>query len=96
VRFDAGGASCVVEQLWPGINIELATAQLEHLVRVASNLPVDRRPEVLGATLIPDDETLFTWCAAPSTESVQELFTTLDIHVDRVLPVVHAIVGRNS
>ena len=90
------GASCVVEQLWPGITLELASDQLKRLVRAASDLPVARRPQVVGATLVPDDEILFIWCNAPSTESVHELLTKSDIHVDRVLPVVHALVARSS
>lgn len=96
VRFGTTHAGCVVEQLWPGINIELATVQLERLIHGASNLPIDRRPQVLGATLIPDDEALFTWCATPSIESVRELFETSGIHFDRVLPVVHAKVARKA
>ncbi len=89
-------ASCVVEQLWPGITLELASDQLRRLVRTASDLPVARRPQVVGATLVPDDEILFIWCDAPSTESVHELLTRSDIQVDRVLPVVHALVARSS
>lgn len=90
MSFSATRATCVVEQLWPGINIDLASAQLQRVVSVASDLPGDKRPRVLGATLILDDETLLTWCAAPSTDSVRELFTMLGIPFDRVLMVVNA------
>jgi len=80
----------VVEQLWPGITVDLAFAQLEHITSTASAIPAATRPRVLGATLIPEDETLFTWCVASSIDSVRSLLITCGVRFDRVLGVVHA------
>jgi hypothetical protein len=90
MTFNPRGATCVVEQLWPGISVDVAFAQLEYITRAASALPVAARPRVLGATLIPEDETLFTWCVAPSIDSVRSLLVTSGVRFDRVLGVVHA------
>jgi hypothetical protein len=89
------GANCVVEQLWPGVSVELASAQLDRVTRAAAGQRGGGRTRVLGATLIPDDETLFTWCAAPSVDSVRRLFAASDISFDRVLRVVEAGPRRN-
>ena len=93
--FRGTGASCVIEQLWPGVNVDLASAQVERITNAASSRAGDGRTRVLGATLIPDDETLFTWCAAPSTDVVRELLASSGIRFDRVLYVVDAS-GRRS
>jgi hypothetical protein len=87
--FHSRDATFVVEQLWPGVDIDLASAQLDRVTSVAASLPANPRPRVWGATLIPDDETLFTWCAAPSIDSVRELFAASGVRFDRVLTVVH-------
>jgi len=88
-------ATCVIEQLWPGINLELASAQAERIASAAVSRGRDGQTRVLGATLIPNDETLFTWCAAPSTEVVRELLTASGIRFNRVLDVLDAS-GRRS
>jgi hypothetical protein len=90
MTFKARGATCVVEQLWPGISVDVAFAQLGHITRAASALPPATRPRVLGATLIPEDETLFMWCVAPSIDSVRSLLVASGVRFDRVLQVVHA------
>ncbi len=90
MTFNPKRATCVVEQLWPGITADMASAQLELIARVASALPTAARPRILGATLIPEDETLFTWCSAPSLDSVRSLLVASGVSFDRVLRVVHA------
>lgn len=85
----------MIEQLWPGVNVELASAQAERIARAALSRARGGGTRVLGATLIPDDETLFTWCAAPSAETVRELLTASGIHFDRVLDVLDASGGRS-
>ncbi len=89
MSFTPKGATCVIEQLWPGIDVDIATAQLQRFTHAASVLPRTGRPRVLGATLIPEDETLFTWCVAPSIDSVRNLLVASGIRFDRVLRVVH-------
>jgi len=95
VGFRGTGATCVIEQLWPGVNVDLASAQVKRVANAASSRARYGRTRVLGATLIPDDETLFTWCAAPSTEVVRELLASSGIRFDRVLDVLDAS-GRNG
>jgi len=90
VGFRGTGPTCVIEQLWPGVNVKLASAQAERIAGAVSSGARDGRTRVLGATLIPDDETLFTWCAAPSTEFVRELLAASGIRFDRVLDVLDA------
>ncbi len=63
--FRGARANCVVEQVWPGLSVEPASAQLVRIARAASRGRDGERTRVLGATLIPDDETVFTWCVAP-------------------------------
>jgi hypothetical protein len=94
MSFKPRGATCVVEQLWPGITVDVAFAQLERITSAASAIPAAARPRVLGATLIPEDETLFTWCVASSIDSVRSLLVTSGVSYDRVLQVVHAMPQR--
>lgn len=96
MTFKPRRATCVVEQLWPGISLDIAVAQLDRITRAASALPAAGRPQVLGATLIPEDETLFTWCVAASTDSLRSLLVASDVRFDRVLQVVHAGRGRRQ
>jgi hypothetical protein len=90
VGFHGTDAMCVIEQLWPGVNVELASAHADRIASAASSRAGDGRIRVLGATLIPDDETLFIWCAAPSGKVVRELLTASGIPFDRVLDVLDA------
>lgn len=82
----------MIEQLWPGVSVDLAVAQLARITRAASALPSASRPRIVGATLIPEDETLFTWCVAPSVDVVRKLLDASDVRFDRILPVVQAMV----
>ena len=75
--------------------MELASAQAERIAGAVSSRARDGRMRVLGATLIPDDETLFTWCAAPSAAVVREVLAAAGIRFDRVLDVLDAS-GRRS
>ncbi len=70
--------------------MELASAQAERIASAALSRARDGRTRVLGATLIPVDETLFTWCVAPSIDIVRELLASSGIRFDRVLDVVDA------
>lgn len=93
--FRGTGATCVIEQLWPGVNVALASAQAERIAGAAASRATEGRTHVLGATLIPVDETLFTWCVAPSIDIVRELLASSGIRFDRVLEVVDASPRRS-
>lgn len=80
--FRETGATYVIEQFWPGVNLGLASAQANHIANGALSRAKAGRTRILGATLLPDDETLFSWCASPSTEIVREPLAATDIRFD--------------
>jgi len=74
------------ERLWPGVTLEGAQAEVERVAQAADSLRRAGRPvSHLHSSLMPTDETLFSWFRAGSAAEVAEVGDQAGVRFDRIV-----------